>query len=195
MLEFLSNHRWLKFIAISISLIILISLIGFTYEKITTYLKNKPKLMTEFVNIELNQNFEDFMFRNSGFIIEKSTDKKENENETDYIRKIDSPQQYTSVTIRDNKVLRIFSHCQDSYDQTSINGIECYASGDMILNKFNDLVNVQCLKDKTNEMYFSLRVYDVEKYGVRYHLVSNRVLAFSINSSNEFKKLRWTKCI
>jgi hypothetical protein len=195
MLEFLSKHRWLKFIAISISLIILISLIGFSYEKITTHLKNEPKVMTEFVNIKLNQSFEDFMFRNPGFTIDKSTDNKENENETDYIRKIDSPTQYTSITIRDNKVLRIFYQCQDSYDQTSINGIDCYASGDMILNKFNDLVNVQCLKDKTNEMYFSLRVYDVEKYGVRYHLVSNKVLAFSIYPSNEFKKFRWTKCI
>ena len=147
------------------------------YDAITTYINNQPQVITKLENIEIGQKFEDFMFKNSGFEI----DKKENkiEDEIYYSRKAENQQNYASVTIKNSTVLRILLQCKDSYDSISVNGIECHSFGESIIEKFGQLVNIQCLKDKENENYLKYRVYDVAKYGVRYHLISNQITLVS----------------
>ena len=132
------------------------------------------------------------MFKNSGFKIDKSESKIEDE--IYYRRKEENQKNYASVTIKDNRVLRIVLKCKDSYDSVKVNGIGCHSYGETITEKFGQLVSIQCLKDKNDENYLKYRVYDVKKYGIRYHLISNQIIAFSIAPTNDFTHVNWTNC-
>jgi hypothetical protein len=190
--DFFERHRILRRFAKVATTIVAIFLIYSIYEAIRTYINNQPEIVTKLENIEIGQKFEDFMFKNSGFEID--TKERKIEDEIYYSRKAENQQNYASVTIKDNKVLRVLLQCNDSYDLTTVNGIGCHSYGETIIEKFGQLVNIQCLKDKNNENYLKYRVYDVKKYGVRYHLISNQIIAFSIAPTNDFTHINWTNC-
>ena len=192
MIEFFKRHRILWIIMKLTISIVTIILIFSIYDAIRSHIKNQPEVITKLENIEIGQKFEDFMFKNSGFEIEKK--EIQIEDEIYYSRKADNQQNYASVTIKNNRVSNIVLQCKEFYDSLTVNGIRCDSYGVTIIEKFGHLVHIQCLKDKNNENYLKYRVYDVEKYGVRYYLISNQVIAFGIAPINDFTNVNWTSC-
>ena len=192
MIEFFKRHRILWIIMKLTISIVTIILIFSIYDAIRSHIKNQPEVITKLENIEIGQKFEDFMFKNSGFEIEKK--EIQIEDEIYYSRKAENQQNYASVTIKNNRVSNIVLQCKEFYDSLTVNGIRCDSYGETIIEKFGHLVHIQCLKDKNNENYLKYRVYDVEKYGVRYYLISNQVIAFGIAPINDFTNVNWTSC-
>lgn len=84
------------------------------------------------------------------------------------------------IAIEGGHVERIGYSCNERSDYTSIGGIECGASGEVIFNRFKNAVKVQCLRDKSDPDHFRYRAYDVANFGVRYVLESNRVYQFVV---------------
>lgn len=84
------------------------------------------------------------------------------------------------IEIEGGHVTLIGYLCNERSDYTSIGGIECGASGDAVFNRFKSAVKVQCLRDKSDPDHFRYRAYDVENFGVRYVLESNRVYQFVV---------------
>jgi hypothetical protein len=78
------------------------------------------------------------------------------------------------------QVVRIGYICKDSSQRMGIGGVPCDGRGEHILSRFEGAVKVQCIRDKSDPNQIRYRVYDVERFGVRFHLVSNRVAAFEI---------------
>jgi hypothetical protein len=181
-----------KWLAVAVAALLLIYLAFYAYVKIEDHYENRPKLITSLNGIELGERFQDFMFRNAGFALDE--DRK-----TDivYFR---NKEKSTTVAIADNKVARILYACKEEYDYKSVNGIDCRSSGDDVFRKYDKEIRVQCLKDKSDSNYMNYRVYEAIKYGVRYHVVSNEVVAFDVVGSNElentdgFINKNWSVC-
>lgn len=184
--------KWLFFAVLAIALI---GLAFYAYGKIEEYYKNRPKVVSSLVGIELGEKFQDFMFRNAGFVIDVDNEKKSID--VVYYR---NKEKSTTVAIGNNKVVRVIYGCLEKYDYMSINGIDCRSSGDEIMNKYDKEIRVQCLKDKSDANYLSYRVYDAIEFGIRYHILSNEVLAFDISNQAELGNLdglmnrKWTAC-
>lgn len=85
-----------------------------------------------------------------------------------------------AIVVERGYVTRIGYGCKEDTDYTSVGGIRCGASGELILDRFKNAAKVQCLRDISSPSYVRHRVYDVEKYGIRYHLLSNRVVEFNV---------------
>ena len=181
-----------KWLAVAVAALLLIYLAFYAYVKIEDHYENRPKLIMSLNGIELGERFQDFMFRNAGFALDE--DRK-----TDivYFR---NKEKSTTVAIADNKVARILYACKEEYDYKSVNGIDCRSSGDDVFRKYDKEIRVQCLKYKSDSNYMNYRVYEAIKYGVRYHVVSNEVVAFDVVGSNElentdgFINKNWSVC-
>jgi hypothetical protein len=184
-----------KWIAVTVLALLLIFFVIYVYNKVEEYYKNRPQIVGRINGIELGERFQDFMFRNAGFILDADRNKKTTE-----VVYYDNKEKSTTVGIVGNKVVRVLYGCMEKYEYTSINGIDCHSSGDSVFNKFDKEIRVQCLKDKSDSNYLNYRVYDSIKYGVRYHVVSNEVVALDIANSNEFKNTdgfineKWSVC-
>jgi hypothetical protein len=184
--------KWILFSAL-ILLLVFIALL--TYSKIEDYFKNQPKVISSIKGIELDEKMQDFLFRNSGFAL---NDDKSNQLEN-FVYYVNNDKTLY-VVINEKKVVRVTYACLKEYDYTSINGIECRSSGDDVLNVYDKKIRVQCLKNKSDENYLSYRVYDANEFGIRYHVISNKVEAFSVTTTDEFKKIdglmnkNWTNC-
>lgn len=85
------------------------------------------------------------------------------------------------VKINDaGQVVRIGYICRDGSQRMEIGGVPCEARGEHILSRFEGTVKVQCIRDKSDPNHIRYRVYDVERFGIRFHLVSNRAAALEI---------------
>lgn len=184
-----------KWLAVTVAALLLIYLSFYTYVKIEDYYENRPKLITSLNGIELGERFQDFMFRNAGFSLDE--DRKTKNNDIAYFK---NKEKFTTVAIADNKVSRVIYGCKEEYDYKSVNGINCRSSGDDVFKKYDKEIRVQCLKDKSDSNYMNYRVYEAIKYGVRYHVVSNEVVAFDVVDPNELKNTdgfinkNWSVC-
>lgn len=184
-----------KWILIALLVLMLLFLGLFAYDRIESYYKNRPQVVVKLKGIELGERFEDFMFRNSGFVLDEERNQKASQ-QVFYENKDKS----TFVRIESGKVIRVVYKCTGERDYTNVNGIECGASGDEVLSKYDKKVNVKCLKDKSSSDYLKYRVYDAMEFGVRYHVVANEIVAFDVASAVEISKLdghmntNWTSC-
>lgn len=184
-----------KWIAVTALALLLLYLAFYTYNKVEDYYQNRPKIVESLKGIELGEKYSDFMFRNAGFIMDVERNKKNID-----VVYYDNKEKSLSIAFADNKVVRVLYQCMDKNEYTSINGIDCRSSGDNVFKKYEKEIRVQCLKDKSNSSHVYYRVYDAINYGVRYHVVSNEVVAIDVNNPNDFKKadgylnINWTSC-
>ncbi len=176
---------FILFISLALSLFI-------AYDKLNQYFKNRPEIVSQLKEIKLGDKFSDLMFKNPGFV-RVENDEIAKFNEEYYENKNTS----LTVTIKDKLVSQVNYICKESSEYTSINGISCGSSGDLILEKYGNDVRVQCLKNKSDKFYASYRVYDVVRYGVRHHVVSNSIKGFMIVGANDlvgYTGINWTTC-
>jgi hypothetical protein len=89
-----------------------------------------------------------------------------------------SPQKYLVVIVEENKIKTISFDCGNdvAVPDVVVNTVGCNASGEDLQKKFGNDIRILCKKNNTDIQ----RAYDVVRYGVRYHLVQNRVIGFSI---------------
>jgi hypothetical protein len=96
------------------------------------------------------------------------------------------------------QVVRIGYICKDSSQRREIGGVTCDGLGENILSRFEGGVKVQCIRDKSDANHIRYRVYDVARFGVRFHLVSNRVAAFEIMAPPILAAatgVKWAECV
>ena len=184
-----------KWIALFALALVLIFLALYAYNKVDEYYKNRPQLVKSLKGIELGEKFQTFMFRNAGFVLDSDRNKKA----TDVIY-YDNKEKSTAVAIEDNKVVRVLYGCMEKFEYSSVNGIDCRSTGDGVFDKYEKDIRVQCLRDKGDGNYLNYRVYDAVVFGIRYHVVSNEVVAFDIatpvelKNSEGFMNKKWTAC-
>jgi hypothetical protein len=184
-----------KWIFLFSLVLFLLGLLFLAYTRIENYYQNLPQVVDKLKGISLGEKFEDFMFRNPGFVAEVERNKKSND-QSFYENKDKS----TLVRIKDNKVERILYKCLGENDYTDVNGVRCRASGDDIFIKHEKKVTVKCLRDKSSADYLRYRVYDVFEFGIRYHVVGNEIVAFDVANSVELNNLEssmnsnWASC-
>lgn len=181
--------KWFFFVLLMIFLLIFSYI---AYEKINQHIDDKPKVINEIKDIKLGEKFSDFMFKNPGFSLENNTSKKI-ANEKIY-RNSDKT---IDVEFNGELITEITYLCKESIEYTSVNGVFCNGLGDAVLQKYGKDVLVQCLKDKSDKAFLSYRVYDVSKFGVRHHVISNQVKAFTIVSPDELVNrtgVNWNPC-
>ena len=183
--------RILKWIFYFILIIVLLFFIVFCYIKINEYIDSKPKIINNFEGIEINQKLSDVLFKNAGF--------KKAENENPNIGDIyyENDETGNSFYASNNIVIHINHLCKKDYDYAKINGIGCNSTGEEIFNIYGTDIKIQCLKDKSDKFYIEHRVYDLVNFGVRYHLFSNKVAAFSLTTPDKLKTytgFNWIAC-
>jgi hypothetical protein len=102
------------------------------------------------------------------------------------------------VIIKDHKVVIVHYFCEnEKFDSTNINGIGCFDKGDRLLNSFVGDIRVLCRRDKAKDDHIHYRVYDHLKFGVRYFLYANEIIAISIMDSAKLRELtteNWIFC-
>ncbi len=184
-----------KWILLIFLFLFLVFLVFWAYSKIESYYQNRPQVVGGLKGIALGEKFQDFMFRNSGFVLDGDVNKK-----IDDVIYYHNKEKSVTVRVDDDKVVRVLYACLEKYDSTEVNGIDCGSLGDKILDNYGKEIQVQCLKQKSDESYLKYRVYDAVKYGIRYHVVSNQVIAFDVSSPAElgnlegFMRKKWTTC-
>ena len=181
------QKRWyLAFIPVGI-IAIVVALIVMNEDNDLT----KNTLVKEFKGIRLGDSYEDFMFRANGFEA-----KKKSNTGKDRLTTYTNSENNLAVDIKDNHVVQVKYACGDK-DATLLNGITCFTDGDQVLKRFGNMVIIKCNK---LEEYIKWRVYDVPKYGARYGLFENKVVAFdiadaeSINDNSGFMNSSWGSC-
>lgn len=187
--------------------------------------KERPKLLTEFAGVKLDETLKDAAFKVGDFqtiegwkvsyyydlLMESEKNSPDEEMYSknwkmalDAYRKrpknaIDGDyvniERNLRISIKNHKVKRIQQFCNEGYDSQSLNSISCKSAGEEILEKFRN-VRIQCKinaekNDNTN------RVYDVLKYGTRYYLNQNTVMALMLTKPDILKSyvgINWGKC-
>ena len=184
-----------KWIVVFSFILLLIFFAIHAQNKIRDYYQNRPQIVDSLKGIELGEKFQDFMFRNEGFVL------KMDEKKSDDVRNYSNKEKSLTVRVEDDKVVRVVYQCNEDYDSFDLNGIDCGSVGDKVLEKYGKELHANCLKEKTNDDYLKYRVYDAVKYGVRYHIISNKVRAFDIsnpavlgNPEGFMMKKFWTSC-
>jgi hypothetical protein len=184
-----------KWIVVFAFTLLLIFLVLYAFKKIEDYYQNRPQIVISLKGIELEEKFQDFMFRNAGFVLDPV-----NSNKASELTYYDNKDKSMFVGISAGKVVRALYKCTDKYEYTNINGITCRSSGDSVFDKYDKVIRVQCLKDKSDINYLNYRIYNADNFGVRYHVFSNEVLAFEIakptdlTNLNGFMNKKWTAC-
>ena len=183
-----------KWIVVFAFILALIFFVLYAFKKIEDYYQNRPQIIESLQGIKLGEKFQDFMFRNADFILDMD------EKKSDDIRHYSNKEKSITVRVEDVKVVRVVYKCNEKYDSFELNGIDCGLVGDKVLEKYGKELHTHCLKEKNNDDYLKYRVYDAIKYGVRYHIISNKVRAFDISnpasfgSAEGFMMKSWTPC-
>ena len=192
-----------KIFLVIIKIIFLIGvLIGlfYLYGLLSDWNDNRPTEIEKIDNIKIGTSFSDIKFS-------IDTLKKDEENSKKYIEDYkekndgfyDFNDRRNSVEIINSKVTRIIHWCdQDSYDSTSINGINCNDSSEQILEKFGENTLILCAiseSENEEEINSRIRIYEVEKYKIAYHLYLNKVIGFAAFDKEKKKKSKnYKKC-
>jgi len=171
---------------------LLILLVGISYffgNKLIHYFEQKPKTATELNGIHIGEKLSDVLFKNAGYTLDKSDESKD---AVVYVNEQKSKQ----FVVVDGVVTRIMLVCDYADTSTEYSKIKCNAKGEEVLERFKDDVKILCRK-KDDEFKSKRRMYDVEKYGIRFGLEHNKVLMFLIakpNQVGDVKKETWDSC-
>jgi hypothetical protein len=176
--------RW-----ILIAALILLGLfsIFFIYIKVDDYVGSRPRVIDEFLNIKLDEKLGDVLFRIEGLKPSQKDSKVKDESEIRYSNKDLS----IRVDVKLGRVNGIVYQCKDNADYTVVNDIFCNDLGEKVLKKYKD-IRILCEKD-----FVEIRVYDAVKYGVRYYMLSNKVVGFYVSKPSYLETLEginWIKC-
>jgi hypothetical protein len=163
--------RIAKWILYALGATVLLALVLYGYLTYTSYISNKPKLITGINGIELGNKVSDVLFRETGF---KKTilSKKDLFGDVLY----ENLETSTSFRVMDNIVVAVYQLCKVESEYTSLNDISCLSSnGYSISDKYGNDLLIKCSTDKTYAHYIEHRNYIVPKYGIKYILLSNKV--------------------
>jgi hypothetical protein len=180
----------LRGIALGLFILILMAVVG---EKINTYLENLPKLETSIYGITLEEKASDVLFKHEGFK-QETNEHWEKKNRTLYANKSGTRSRETSIIVEDNRVKRIVYECEkDSRitDLNSVGNIFCNDKSEKIVKKYADEVEIFCKNDD-----YTLRAYNIKKYGVRFYLASNKVIGTLVANPIEIASIseEFSKC-
>jgi hypothetical protein len=146
--------------------------IFFIAQKIVEYQENKPKIVNELGDIKLDEKISDVLFKNEGFTIAQ-----EPENEYGVLySNINAKKHFYA---KNGLITRIALSCEKEDRYTEYGKIKCNQTSEEILQKYKEEVKVFC-RYKDDEMKTKNRIYDVEKYGIRFGLEYNKVIGFLI---------------
>ena len=164
--------------------------ISFVAQKIIEYQENKPKIVNELNDIHLNEKLSDVLFKNEGF---KITQEPENENGVLYSNEDGHKYFYA----KNGLITRIALSCKKEDSSTKYGKIKCNETGEEILEKYKNEVKIIC-RYKDDDLKTKNRLYDVEKYGIRFALEYNKVIGFIVDEPNnlftEKNKEEWSEC-
>ena len=132
--------------------------------------QNRPQVVSSLMEIAIGEKWADVVFRQGEFVVEKTNWVKKYQDAVEYFNN----EKRVSFSVRNGVVTSVNYSCNSNVDYTKLNGVECGASGDKILKRFEDKVRVLCSKNADEGNMF-LRVYDVVEFGTRYFLVVNKV--------------------
>lgn len=162
-------------------------LIIYVYVKIDDYIASRPRVVNELLNIKLEEKLNDVLFKVEGLELDKEELKVRDESTTRYTNKNSG----IAVDATLGRVSGIVYKCKDDADYMVVNDVFCNDLGDKILEKYDD-VRILCRKEN-----IKFRVYDAVKYGVRYYVASNKVVAFYVANPSYLETLmgiNWNKC-
>jgi len=158
--------------------------------KFIDYFENKPKIVTELMGIHVGEKLSDVLFKNKGFTIEKDS---ESDKTVTYANEAGTKQ----FASENGMITRVVFACDKEDTTTEYAKIKCNASGEEVIKKYNKDLKIICRK-KDDELITSNRLYDVERYGIRFGLEYNRVIGFLIAEPNklftEKNKDSWGEC-
>ncbi len=157
------------------------SVIGFLIFQ--NHLESRPKFISKLKNLELGEKLSDVLFKMPGFVLDREVKSRADLSDV-YLNKALS----IDIRVENGKISVISYNCKSDLEDTSVNGISCSGSGEEILEKYGKDLRVQCLLDKTDSLSTSYRVYDVPKFGIRHHVLSNKVVGFSIMSTSQLEQ-------
>ena len=189
--------------------------------------ENRPKILTEFKNVKLGEDFSDVVFRlgkptrREAKLVEWSLKKlnetkitdpqyvtvlkeyNKTEEELDKVNKSSSTDgdydfgENLSVEFKNHKVNFIYFLCPE-FNYEKLNGIGCGDTSENIKEKFgSDNIRVLCGLKPDEDTKGMFRAYDVIKYGTRYYLSTNSVLAVGLTDSKSLESkfgINWGKC-
>lgn len=176
-----------KWFVIAALVLLAIFLVIYVYVKIDDYIASRPRVVSEFLNIKLEEKLNDVLFRVEGLELDKEKLKRKDESITRYTNKNSG----VTVDAKLGRISGIVYECKDDADYMVVNDIFCNDLGDKVLKKYDD-VRILCNKET-----IKFRVYDAVKYGVRYYVVSNKVVAFYVSNPSYLETLvgiNWDKC-
>jgi len=172
-----------------IAALILLALFSIFYAlvKINDYIESRPHVVDEFLKIKLDEKLNDVLFRIEGLKLDEEALKAKKESVTRYHNK-DSG---ISIDVESGRVSVIVYKCRDNSDYMNVNNIFCNDLGEKVLEKY-DKVRILCSKE-----LIEMRVYDAVNYGVRYYLISNKIVAFYVSKPSYLETLvgiNWHQC-
>ncbi len=166
------------------------SVIGFV--KMQNHLESRPKFISKLKDLELGEKISDVLFKMPGFVLDKKVKSRADPGDV-YLNKELS----IDIRVENGKISVIGYNCKNDLEEISVNGISCSGSGEEILEKYGKDLRVQCLRDKADSLSTSYRIYDVPKFGIRHHVLSNKVVGFSAMSTSELEQatgVDWGPC-
>jgi hypothetical protein len=163
--------RLAKWLVIAlIAALTLVAVYAFAWPELKRMYSERVQPVTELAGIKLGDKLSDTLFRNPGFELKKSKP----EDTGYYANKDESIGFYVS----DGRVVDVVYQCDPNMNTTVIHGLSCTSRGDAILQKYGNDVVVWCQSNKAAKDYMTYRLYVVQKLGIRFHLISNKVEVF-----------------
>lgn len=182
-----------KIIPYCVKLTIILLFCGLSYvaiKKVIEYVENQPKVVTELYGVSVGEKLADVLFKNAGFTIDKDEDKK-------YGVGYSNERKTKQFNTENGIVTRVMFVCEYEDTDTEFAQIKCNAKGEEVLKKYGKEVKVLC-RTKDDEFKSKRRLYDVEKYGIRFGLEHNKVLMFLAAEPNKLNtektKEAWSEC-
>lgn len=163
--------RLAKWLVIAlIAALTLVAVFVFAWPELKRIYSERAQPVTELAGIKLGEKLSDTLFRNPGFELKKDLQ--------------DVPDHYSNkdesiiFIVSDDRVNEVVYQCDPNMYTTVIHGLSCASKGDAIIQKYGKDVVVLCRSDKAAKDYMTYRLYVVQKFGIRFHLISNKVEAF-----------------
>jgi hypothetical protein len=164
-----------KWILYALLAVLGLGLIFYVYLKVESYIENQPKVISSLQNVSIGEKLNDVLFKIDGLV--QSDKELSNKEEIRYYNNNTG----IGVDFTSGYVTGVLYGCRSDTDYFRVNRIRCNDTGESILEIYKDL-RIVCDKEIAN-----LRAYDAVDFGVRYYLVSNKVVAFRISNPSDLK--------
>jgi hypothetical protein len=175
--------KWLV-IAI-ITALALVVVFVFAWPELSRMYSERAQVVTELAGIKLGEKLSDTLFKNPGFELKKS----EPDAPAYYSNKDESMGFYGPG----GRVTEVVYTCDAKMYPTVIHGLSCASKGEAVLKKYGNDVVVWCRSDKAAKDYTTYRLYDVRKFRIRFHLISNKVEVFH-TAERPVDSAYWSAC-